>query len=286
MTARITDRLAGVDERLSARDRDLIQTVGRLRLVSAEQLERLWFSEISESATRQRRVRRVLGRLVEHGLVHRLERRIGGVRAGSSGNVYRLAPDGERLLAYWRGDGLGRARGLYEPGEAYVAHTLAVGDLYVRLVEAERAGRVEVIEHQAEPQCWRSFTGLGGRALILRPDSYVRLGVGAGEFELRAFIEVDRATVGSVALTRKHRAYLDYVRSGREQAAHGGVPAVVWVTTDQRRVELLDRVAAGLGTDAKRLFFATTSERAMGVLGADSGVDEDHTGKQATESAA
>lgn len=264
MSRRVSDRLAVLDSHLSPRDRELVQTVGRLRLVSAGQLERLCFSGIPERPTRQRRVRRILGRLVERGVLARLERRVGGVRAGSAGTIYRLAGDGERLIAYWRGEGLGRPRGLYEPGAAYIAHTLAVADLFARLVEAWRDGRLELVEHQAEPDCWRDFVGLGGRALKLRPDSYIRIGV--GDFELRAFIEVDRGTVGSVALERKHRVYLDYARSGREQAAHGNLPSVVWVTTDQRRVALLERIAAKLGDQARRLFVAATTEQAIEVL--------------------
>ena len=265
MSRRLSDRLAALDARLSPRDRRVVEVVGRMRLLSASQLERLCFAEIPERVTRQRRVRRVLGRLAEQGVLYRLARRVGGVRAGSAGTVWRLAPDGERLRTLWRGEGVGRPRGRYEPGSAYVAHTLAVADLYVRLVEAERAGGLEIIEHQAEPKCWRSYLGLGGRSLTLRPDSYVRLGV--GDFELRAFVEVDRGTVGSLALERKHRAYLDYYRSGAEQAAHGNLPMVLWVAGDQRRVQLLDGIATSLGDQARRVFEATTTASAVGLLG-------------------
>ncbi len=47
--------------------------------------------------------RRVLARLTELGVLARLERRIGGLRAGSSGYVYYLGPAGQRLVAYWQG---------------------------------------------------------------------------------------------------------------------------------------------------------------------------------------
>ena len=46
---------------------------------------------------------------------------------------------------------------MHEPGLAFVRHTLAVTELYVRLREAERAGTLELLEFEPEPECWRSY---------------------------------------------------------------------------------------------------------------------------------
>ena len=83
--------------------------------------------------------------------------------------------------------------------------------------------------------CWREFSGLGGRRW-LRPDAFLVLGV--GDYELRWFIEVDRASESLPTVLRKCRLYADYYQSGKEQAAHGGVfPRVCWIVPDEPRAE-------------------------------------------------
>src|SRR5258708_2046610 len=96
MTRRST-RLQAVDQRLSAGDRQFGQEVVRLRLLSAGQLRGLFFHGIAEPVTRARRARRQLARLVELELLWRLERRVGGVRAGSTGYVYGATAEARRL---------------------------------------------------------------------------------------------------------------------------------------------------------------------------------------------
>src|SRR5687767_2560691 len=97
MTRVTPELVAYVAGRLSARDHAVIETVGRLRLVSAGQLERLFFTG-GDPQTAARTRRRVLERLVNLQVLGRLERRIGGVRAGSSGYVYCLDRVGRRLF--------------------------------------------------------------------------------------------------------------------------------------------------------------------------------------------
>ncbi|MGH2852714.1 MAG: replication-relaxation family protein [Solirubrobacteraceae bacterium] len=247
------------------RDRQIVEAVARLTLVSGGQLIDLFFSSISHSATRSRRARRVLGRLVEARVLDRLERRQGGVGGGSSAWVYALGPAGRRMIAYWAGEGLPRSRGAYEPGAVWVAHTLAVADLYVRLRAAERAGRIELLAFDTEPACWRRYTRLGGTAGVLKPDAYVRLGI--GEFEDSFFIEVDRGTERRGQLTRQHRAYQEYFRAGVEQARRGVFPSVLWIVPDAQRLELLADIHQGLPEPARRLFTVALSERALAALG-------------------
>src|ERR1700733_12717538 len=78
---------ARLRERLSERDLCVIRQVAELRLMSAVQIQALHFPddehENGAAATRARQ--RVLRRLCRDGLLIPLERRIGGVRAGSAG---------------------------------------------------------------------------------------------------------------------------------------------------------------------------------------------------------
>jgi hypothetical protein len=261
--------LISLAESMSPREREIVEAIAQLRLVAGSQLERLCFSEIVKSASRARVARRVLAGLVEARLLFRLRRRIGGVRAGSAGYVYGLGSVGKRLVSYWHGEGLQRVRAPHEPEAIAVRHTLGVAEHYVGLVEAQRQGRCDLLTFEGEPACWRSYIGLGGQSLTLKPDAFVRLGV--GEFEERAFLEVDCGSEGRGALLRKCQRYVDYFNAGTEQANHGVFPRVVWSTTTQARVGLLSDVCASLPAEYWRLFGVGTPERALLLLSGKAG---------------
>lgn len=249
-----------------------METVARLTLVSGRQLSHLFFyfyisntSTAAPPSTRARRARRVLARLVEQRVLDRLERRQGGIGGGSSAWVYALGPAGRRMVAYWAGEGLPRSRSAHEPGATWTAHTLAVSDLYVRLRQAERAGRVELLDFDAEPACHRRYTRLGGAAGVLKPDAFVRLGIGK-EWEDSFFVEVDLSSEHRGQLTRQHHAYSEYFRSGEEQAKTGVFPGVLWIVPDTQRLAPLADIHRGLPEQTRRLFTVATSEQALDVL--------------------
>jgi hypothetical protein len=250
---RVTDELAArTAGRLGERDRLVIGTVGLLGLVSAQQLERLhWHG--GDPATRSRLRRRALARLVALGVLARLKRRIGGIRAGSDGYIYTLDRLGRRLHEPTR---TGRLRSPEEPGLLFVQHALAVSELYVRAHEVERMGRLELLAWESEPTCHRPFAApLGGR-LILKPDAFVRVGIGA--FEDRYFVELDTGSHRRGAVVRKLDTYLAYYRSGREQAAHGVFPRVLWIATTVSGAERLAGWIGSLPVAHQRLFAVTS----------------------------
>ena len=258
-------RLVALADQMPLRDRQIVETVARLTLVSGGQLARLFFDSIPHPATRTRRVRRVLNRLVEQRVLARLERRHqGGAGGGSASWVYALGPAGRRMIAYWASEGLPRSRSVYEPSAAWTAHTLSVSDLYVRLREAERAGRVQLLVFDAEPACWRRYTRLGGATGLLKPDAFVRLGL--GDYEDSILVEIDLGTEHRGQLTRQHRAYLEHFRSGVEQAKTGIYPAVLWLVPSTRRMELLADIQQGLPESARRLFTVARSDQALDAL--------------------
>lgn len=253
--------VAQVRERLSERDAAIIRQVADLRLMSARQLQAVHFPDSEhdneQAATRARQ--RVLARLTRDRLLIRLERRIGGVRAGSAGLVLALGPIGQRVLALD-----GPRRRSYEPTLRFVDHTLAVTQLMVDVTVAARQGGLDLLDAQAEPQSWRQFSGVSGRR-VLRPDGFLALGVGA--YELRWFIEVDRSSESLPVIVRKCRLYADYYQSGKEQAAHGGIfPRVCWIVPDEPRAERLRQAITGDRRLPKRLFVVTISEHAVTVL--------------------
>jgi hypothetical protein len=244
---------------LTPRDKVVLDSVARLRVVAGKQLVRLHFEPTPAS---ERQARRTLARLVERRLLARLERRVGGVRAGSDGYVYALDVGGQRLLDATHGRA---ARRPWTPGERWLRHSLAVSELYVRLVEAERTSELELLDFATEPACWRRYAGPAGAALIVKPDAYLRLGVGRDE--LVWFVEVDCATEGPAAITRQLRSYQAYWQSGREQADHGVFPRVLWLAPSARRQQALVDITARQPAEARALFQVTRFDAAVGVLG-------------------
>jgi hypothetical protein len=252
---------AQLRDRLSGRDLRVIRQVAELRLMSARQVQLLHFpaSEHDNERAATRARQRVLARLCRERLLIALTRRIGGVRAGSAGLVLALGPVGQRVLMQD-----GTRRRAHEPTWRFVDHTLAISQLVIDVRLAARAGLLDVLDTQAEPQCWRSFPHLGAR-FTLRPDAFLALGI--GEYELRWFIEVDRASESLPVIVRKCRLYADYYQSGQEQAAHGGVfPRVCWIVPNETRAE---RVRAAISRDGSlpaRLFVVTTAASAITTL--------------------
>ena len=266
MTYLTTKRLLELDVRLTDRDREITKTVAKLRLVSGTQLERLFFAHGGMPPSRARLTRGALARLTEMGLLTKLARTVGGARGGSGAYVFEIGAAGERLLAYWRGEGLARTRPAHEPGQRFVAHTLAIAEMYVRLVEAERDQRIEVLAFETEPAAWRRYVGIGSREIVLKPDAFVR--IGNGDYEDSWFLEVDLATESSVVLRRQCQAYLSYLQIGREQHDHGVFPRVLWTVPNRARGELLQRVIESLPGEAARLFVITLDACLVDVLAA------------------
>lgn len=247
-------------ERLSERDLEIIRSVAEHRFLTTRQLEALHFADHASELAGARVCRRVLARLTDERLLARLERRVGGVRAGSASFVYALGAIGGRLLD-------GQRRRITEPSTTFLTHTLAVAQAHVELVQAVRNGQLELVAVDVEPKCWRRYVGPGGAREVLRPDLYVV--TGSGEFEDCWFFEIDCDTESPLALRRKCRAYEAYWRSGREQAAHGAFPLVVWVVPDDGRARQLQQVVGSTRGLKHDLFRVTTAPNLVELLTGD-----------------
>jgi hypothetical protein len=259
-----TGQLLELGAELGARECEAIQTLGRLRLMTHAQLSAIIADDAGSPASAARSARRILARLTDSGVLTRLDRRIGGVRRGSAGYVYYLGPVGQRLVAYWQGRGLTRGRFRPDPGGRYVRHRLAVSELYIETYRAGHDGVLEPLAFDAEPECWRSYVnGFGGQGL-LKPDAFLRIGVGA--YEDRYFVEVDLGSESRTVIARKVRTYLDYFNTGQEQQSQGVFPRVLLLTNTQARRDALVEVCVQLPAEAWRLFTVTTLDRAVEVL--------------------
>lgn len=232
-------KLAQIERRLSAADRLVIDVLDRLRVATTEQLYRLLVT--SEPVT-LRRTQARLAKLRSLGVLARLERNVGGVRSGSTGQVYSLDTAGQRLASGSGPAGGRRLRRPWTPGLSFLRHQLAVSELFVRLREAERDDRLTILDFDAEPLCWRSFAGIGGARSMLKPDTFLRLGVGA--YQDTYFIEVDQATQSLPAIARKLVVYRRFYATGRDQERYGAFPQVLFlVPTEDRHAALANLIA-------------------------------------------
>jgi hypothetical protein len=142
---------------------------------------------------------------------------------------------------------------------------LAVSELAVSLQEQTRTDAVELLEFQGEPDCWRCYTGIGGQLITMKPDAFVRLGV--GEFEISVFVEQDMATESLPTIQRKAQRYIDYWRTGIEQHKRGVFPAVWWLVPDHKRLTNLTQTLRRLAQEAQTLSQVVLSSEAVMLLG-------------------
>jgi Replication-relaxation len=229
----------------SRRDGAILADLGRVRLLSGRQLERLHFQTITTPNARGSARRRSLSRLVDTGLVVTLLRRVGGERAGSAGLVYTLDARGHRLLDGHADPANRRIRRPWSIGWPFVQHSLDVAELYVRLREREAAGQLRLLQFATEPACW-----YGTAHGTLKPDAWAVYET--SEWEEHWWLEVDRGTESLPTLTRKLRQYIDFAASG-EPGPLGVIPRVLLLVTSAARRAAAERLIDTLPPPAPEL---------------------------------
>lgn len=247
-------RMERLGRHLTDRDWAVLTTVGRVRVATSSQLERLHFHDVT-----RRQARSVLASLVARRVLARLPRVVGGVRAGSAGFCYVLDVAGQRLMKP-TGE---RPHRPWAVGTPFLAHSLAITEVLVGLTEAARSSgkAVALRDFRTEPSCWRPYLGPGGGRAVLKPDAEVTLEV--GRYEDRWFIEVDRATESRPTLDRKLARYVQYWQTGQEQAAVGVFPRVLWIVPDAARHAVMIDAFARTPVEAWPLFAAATDAEAV-----------------------
>jgi Replication-relaxation len=257
---------------LSDRDKAVLQTLADYRFLTTRQLQRWHFSDHASAESGERTTRRVLARLQATGLLRQMDRRVGGLGAGSSQPVWRLSDSSHRLLAIGGADGVKpRRRTFHEPSLRLLDHTVAVAEAALQLVDLGRStSAIESVAIQTEPASWRRYQGAEGVQLI-RPDLAVSVnGVDdeGANYEDRWFIEVDQGGMHAPTFIERCLQYERYRLSGQEQAAHDVFPLVVWVLHQPERVDRLqDELERSARLDARRFRLTTMGDLANVVAG-------------------
>jgi hypothetical protein len=222
--------------------------LSRARVLSGGQLDRLLRQPDTVPKTASRARQRAMTHLTGLGLVARLDRRIGGVRAGSAGYVHVLTPAGYKLAAILTGQQLpGPVRRFRAPGPMFVAHALDIAEIYIQLTEASRKdGGFQVAAFVTEPATWWRESGV-----FLRPDAYTALATPT--YRDVWWLEIDRDTESVSRLRDKLRDYLDHAHDGGT-GPDGALPRVLFTTPGPRRCAVISDVITGLPPPAGELF--------------------------------
>ncbi len=249
-------QLMEIDCRLGERDREVLLAVQRHRYLMTGQIGRLLFTDAANPSAGLRAASRNLKKLNEFGLVDSLSRRIGGVRAGSSSLIWHLTHAGERLLRL-RDAKAFPVRRRFEPSAYFLAHTLAVAETAIKLIEICREHEPEIAALQLEPECWRAYSN-AGVSLSLKPDLYAV--TTTEEYEDRYFIEVDLDTESPTKIIEKCQRYHAYYRSGLEQERSEMFPLTVWIVPNITRKEKLIRQLKKAFDKQTKLFAVITCD--------------------------
>lgn len=234
---------------LSARDRAVVELVGRFRQLTAGQVA----AELFAGHASKTPLDRTLKRVVERRYLARLARPVGGDGGGSAQYVYQLGRAGWRLLG---------KPGEYWPFRAVNLHALAIADCFASLRAAERTGQCALLSFEPEPNCHVTVGGVQ-----LTPDAYAEVGYRERGVRLWAWLEVDRGTEHGATIKEK------CVRYWRAYKQWDGevFPSVLFVVPDEQRARQIEQVIAGGPDEAQTLFhvglFSTFVDVLQGVAG-------------------
>ena len=245
---------------LPARHTTPLPHLARVRLLTGAHLDQLLANPDVAPQTTARIRRRIMTRLHDLGLVMTLERRIGGVRAGSAGHIYTLTPAGHRVLTILHNQPCPpHVKKPAIPSTLFLAHTLAISDIYVALVETARRREFTVSSFTTEPACWQPT----GHGPYLKPDAYCVLATTTHQDCW--WLEIDQATERLPRIRAKCRMYLDFL-------THSGVgpdhvpPRVLFTTPDTRRANTIKQAITALSTQEVDLIDVTTHTNAPTFL--------------------
>lgn len=221
-----------VADRLTPREWEVLGTLRRCRAATGMQLQRLHFAELGGGAQVVRS--RVLRRLAARRVIKAERRRVGGPGAGSASPVYLLDTVGATVLRMRTDPDAETSRAVRPaalPGDRFLAHLLAVTELYVQAVEADRSGRFRLAAFAAEPASW--WTDPYER--VLKPDAFLRVArIEPERVTDRWWVEVDLGTETIPTIAARLRQYAKFRASGATGPG-GLVPDVLVATVDARR---------------------------------------------------
>ena len=225
-------RLEELKRNMSGRDRHILESIKKCRYLTTLQIAQLYCDQSINRRSAVRAANRCLTKLKNVGLIRSLQRRIGGVRAGSGSFVWTLTSGGFQLLCLDSGGKQSRKQ-FREPSLHFLEHTLIISEAYLQMTRICATHQMTLSHIQFEPDCWRRYSDKRGKQIVLKPDLHA---VTRGDsYEDCWFLEIDRATETPERVLDKCERYIQYLRTGAEQKQRGVFPYVVWIVPDEKR---------------------------------------------------
>lgn len=252
--------LRRLSDQMDSHKKEILDTIYRVKFITANQLQRIFFTKNEKRASNLRACNRMVNKLKSHGLVDHLEQRIGGKQSGSGSKIWTITSAGYNLLRLENQHLLVTRKRFYEPYPMFLEHSLAVSEIYTLLKELHRQKKIELLTIQNEPKCWRNFSDRG-ISFYVKPDLFASLiPAHENEYELSFYFELDRATEAPIRVIKKCKQYIAYYNSGIEQRLNGVFPYVIWITVNKKRQEQLIRYIQENLPKAVELFQVITIE--------------------------
>ncbi len=236
---------------LTARDKEIIIAVYRHRLLRRDQIDRLFFTQISACNRR-------LFLLYHHGYLDRIFK---PVSFGSSQAVYALDKNGADLIAQELGIERSKINWKRKNNNVellFLEHTLAISEFYVNLVLSLRKQpdikllfwqreSKEINDRVPDPSGKRKY-------LTVSPDAF--FGIKRPEGKSYFFIEVDMGTMSVQRYKRKIIAYRQYWKNEKYREAYGFRSfRVITVTNSNKRLKNLQEECYNAGGRNMFMFF-------------------------------
>lgn len=219
---------------LSTNEAQILKFLLKAKYVTTKQLARLHFTDSVNDATSLRRANLATKKLNEGGYIKHLNRRIGGVRAGSGSFVWTISTKGLKWLKHFKPSVAVTRQNYYEPTWHHLEHTLAISEIFVQLTKLKNKHLVQSIDNfQFEPNCWRGWLDNHAGRMILKPDCYIEISL--DNYLYNYFIEVDKNTESLARVINKSKQYIRYYNLNIEQKNTGVFPLVLWVVPDEKR---------------------------------------------------
>ncbi|MGH2878457.1 MAG: replication-relaxation family protein [Solirubrobacteraceae bacterium] len=220
-------------------DHRLLAVVCEHRVVRQDQLQRL-FPEVPQRTLRYR-----TRRLHDLGLVGRSR----PYRERGSAPHHHWPTRQADCLA--NGERAPRGGDRREPNPLFLAHSVALTDLYVTLQVDAPATGLSLFDYRREAAAREPFEH-AGRRRALAPDALVIL---ADEHERRlaAFVELDLGTMSHPRLQAKADLYAAYTAAGAWRERHPFLPALLFLTTTEvRALRFLDALESAFAEIRRR----------------------------------
>lgn len=219
---------------LSIQEGHVLKFLLKAKYVTTKQLARLYFTDSVSSSTALRRANLTTKKLNEKDYIGHLDRRIGGVRAGSGSFVWTISTKGLKWLKHFKPSLAITRQNHYEPTWHHLEHTLAISEIYVQLTELKNMHLVQSIDKfQFEPSCWRGWLDNYAGRMILKPDCYIEISL--DNYLYNYFVEVDKNSESLARVINKSKQYIRYYNLNIEQKETGVFPLVLWVVPDEKR---------------------------------------------------